>query len=104
MAMELKMVNPCFESTEFTDGGRMYKLIFDGWDGIGNVDEDGDEFWYEVICEDRVYNYAHAFANGYSWFFDKVYEDDATGADFSNMEIEIVIKAMLEAIKNGGIE
>lgn len=103
MPMELKMVNPCFESTEFTDGGRMYKLIFDGWDGIGNVDEDGDEFFYEVTCEDVVWNRADARAYGYSWFFDKVYENDCTGADFSNTEIEIVINAMLEAIKNGGI-
>lgn len=103
MPMELKMVNPHFESTEFTDGGRMYKLVFDGWDGIENCDEDGNIFWYVVTCEDTVYNYADEYAYGYSWFFEKFYEEYATRADFSYTEIRIVINAMLEAIKNGGI-
>lgn len=106
MTMKLKMVNPHFEVVSYHDESNMYRLTFDGWDGIGNVDEDGDgdEFFYDVTCEDRVYDYAHAFAYGYSWFFNKVYDDDYTDADFSDTEIEIIIHTILEAIKNGGIE
>lgn len=103
MAMELKMVNPHFEFCDFNDGTHWYSLVFDGWDGIKSIDEDGDEFYYEVTCEDIVWNRADAFAYGYSWFFRKVFEDDFIDDCFSDTEIEIVIKVMLEAIKNGGI-
>ena len=63
MAMELKMVNPDFESCTFSDGTHWYSLVFDGWDGIKSIDEDGDEFFYEVVCEDIVWNRADAFAS-----------------------------------------
>lgn len=108
MAMELKMVNPHFEAVTFYDGKHWYSLVFDGWNGIESIDEDGDEFYYQIVCEDTVWNHADAYAYGYSWFFSKIYseynEDDFVSADFSNTEIEIVVKTMLEAIKNGGIE
>lgn len=104
MAMESIILNPHFEAETFKDGTHWYSLVFDGFDGIENVDDDGDEFYYEVTCEDVVWNHADAFANGYSWFFDKIYEDDSTKAEFSDSEVEAIIHTMLEAIKNGGIE
>lgn len=104
MAKELKMVNPHFQTDYFMNGSKMHRLVFDGWDGIGNIDEDGDEFWYEVTAEPEAWNRADAYAYGYSWFFDKVYEDDSIKADFSNTEIEIVIREMMEMIRQEGIE
>lgn len=108
MAMELKMVNLHFEAVTFYDGKHWYSLVFDGWNGIESIDEDGNEFYYQIVCEDTVRNQADAYAYGYSWFFSKIYseynEDDFIDADFSNTEIEIVIHTMLEAIKNGGID
>ena len=97
--MKFKMVNPCFQISNFTDGGKLYTLVFDGWEGIGNVDDDGDEFYYEITADDQCYPYCHALAYGYSWFFDKVFEDEAVEADFSDTEVEIVVNAMMEMIR-----
>ena len=105
MAMELKMVDPVFRVHNFTDGGHWYVLWFNGWECLGNVDEHGNKFYYRVECDDVFWTCAHTHAHGYSWFFTKM-RDDGTeiDADFSNTEIEIIIREMMKMIRQGGIE
>ena len=100
MAMELKMINPEFHVRKYTDGGHYYRLWFEGWDGIGNVDEHGNKFFYHVDCDDVLWNSAHAHAHGYSWYFSIMHDDGTeTDADLSNTEIEIIIREMMKMIK-----
>lgn len=108
MVMELKMVNPVFMARKFTlkfaKDVHYYRLWFEGWNGIGNIDGNGEKYFYLIECDDVNWNCANVHAHGYSWFFSKINSDGAEmNADFSNTEIEIIIHTMLEAIKNGGI-
>lgn len=94
----MEMINPFFDASHFIDGGRMYTLCFDGWDGDGNVDEDGNKFWYQVTADDTLHNSASYIAYGFSWYFDKCYEDEYIRADFTDTEIEFVVNFMMELI------
>lgn len=93
--MKLELVNPDFMNQSNHDYGiEEYTLVFDGFDGIGNIDEDGDEFYY--YC-----SYWRDFSMGDDWNFiaERIYEDDHTPAYFTKVEADFVKQYMIEKVK-----
>lgn len=92
----MNLINPHFK----VDGNDCYTLCFDGFEGIGNIDEDGDEFFYCVECEPLTNGWYswNKIKYHYYWTFDIIYEDDAFEADLSDDEMEFVMQYMLEKI------
>ena len=98
----MNLVNPYFKTDNYPNGDACYTLCFDGFEGVGNIDEDGDEFFYCVECEplrSGWYNWKRV-KYGYYWIFDKVYEDDHFEANIDDDEKEFVIQYMLERIES----
>lgn len=96
MAMELKMINPGLVN-ESSIAYRIdeYKLFFDGFEGLGNVDDDGDEFYY--LCS---YWRDLSLSNEWNFIAERIYEDDHTLAWFTKAEADYVKSWMRKEIEN----
>lgn len=93
--MELKMVNPSIcNQTSIAYRIDEFTLVFDGFEGLGNVDDDGDEFYY--YC-----SYWRDRSLGDEWNFsaERMYENDHTLAWFTKMEADYVKAWMRKEIE-----
>ena len=99
--MGLVMVNPDFMNQSNPNYGiEEYTLVFDGFEGIGNVDEDGDEFYY--YCS---YWRDLSLSDGWNFIAHRVYEDDNTPAYFTKVGRDFVVQYMNDRIMElNGVE
>lgn len=89
--MDIKMINPVILN-QSEPGYDHYTLVFSGFEGIGNIDEDGDEFYYYCCM------YRDAVIGIWEFYADKMYEDDHVEADFTASQMQYIKEYMHKQI------